>query len=134
MNTHVVVDASAMVAVLLDSGEDGQWAAAQVSGASISAPALMQFEVANIIRRCESAGLISSDAAAQAHADCQHRAMDLWPYELLAARVWQLRHNLTTYDASYVALAELLSAPLVTLDHRISKAPGLHCEVLVPDH
>jgi len=122
-----------MVAVLLDDGRDGEWAAKHMAGANISAPALMPFEVANIIRRSELASLVSSDVAAQAYDDCQRRAMDLWPFELLAARVWQLRHNLTAYDASYVALAELLDVPLVTLDQAIGKVPGLHCEVLTPD-
>ena len=121
-----------MVAVLLDSGVDGEWATRQLADAHISAPVLMPFEVSNIIRRSERAGLISSDAAAQAHADCLHRAMDLWPYDSLASRAWELRHNLTVYDASYVALAELLGVPLVTLDQAIGKTPGLRCEVLVP--
>lgn len=62
--------------------------------------------------------------------------LEWWPYELRAARVWELRHNLTSdngsYVASYVALAERLDAPLVTLDRRISRAPGLRCTVMTP--
>ncbi|MCL2471436.1 MAG: type II toxin-antitoxin system VapC family toxin, partial [Propionibacteriaceae bacterium] len=94
MNSHVVVDASAMVACLLDGGIDGQWATRQMTGATISAPSLMAFEVANIIRRSELAGLVSGDVAAQAHADYVRRSIDLWHYEVLASRVWELRHNL----------------------------------------
>ena len=58
--------------------------------------------------------------------------LELWPYEPVAERVWDLRHNLSTYDGWYVALAELLEAPLATADLRLARAPGLRCEVRVP--
>lgn len=58
--------------------------------------------------------------------------MELWPYEALAARIWQLRANLTSYDAAYVALAETIDAPLVTLDRRIRQAPGISCTIDTP--
>ncbi|MDQ3114155.1 MAG: type II toxin-antitoxin system VapC family toxin, partial [Actinomycetota bacterium] len=74
----------------------------------------------------------SADLAAQAHADLLDLPIEFWPFELLAARVWQLRANLSSYDASYVALAELIEAALVTLDRRISRSPGLKCEVRTP--
>lgn len=90
------------------------------------------FETSNIIRRHELSGLISADQAAQAHADLLDLGVEQWPYELLAARVWQLRANLSSYDASYVAVAELADTPLVTLDRRIGRAPNLRCIVLVP--
>lgn len=128
----MVVDASAMVAILLDGGADGEWAATEVNGSHISAPALMPFETANIIRRSGQSGLVTLDAAAQAHADLLRRALDLWAYEALAERAWALRDNLTAYDASSVALAELLDVPLVTLDARMATAPGIRCEVRVP--
>ncbi len=66
---------------------------------------------ANIVRRHELAGLISPDQAAQAHADLLDLAIEHWPHEILAARAWELRLNLSIYDASCVALAELLGAP-----------------------
>ena len=59
-------------------------------------------------------------------------SVEHWPYELLAGRVWQLRHNLSSYDASYVALAELTSTTLVTLDRRLAGAPGVRCSVRTP--
>ena len=96
------------------------------------APSLVGFETANIIRRHELADLVGSDQAAQAHADLLDLAIEHWPYELLAARAWQLRRNLSVYDAGYVALAELTGAILVTLDRRISGAPGLRCTVATP--
>ena len=59
--------------------------------------------------------------------------MEEWPYELLAGRVWQLRSNLSSYDAGYVALAEYTQATLVTLDRRIARAPGVKCKIVTPD-
>lgn len=132
MTPLIVCDASAAVAILLDSGPDGRWATEAVSGADLAVPSLFPFETANIIRRHALVGLISTDQAAQAHTDLIDLASEQWPYELLATRAWQLRHNLTTYDASYVALAELLEATLVTLDRRIGRAPDLHCTIASP--
>ena len=114
------------------SGPDGHWAAGAVRGTDLLAPALLPFETANILRRHELAGLVSGDLAAQAHADLGDLAVELWPYELLAGRVWELRRNLSSYDASYVALAELAGATLVTLDRRMATAPGIGCAVATP--
>ena len=125
-------DASALVALLLDSGPDGRWASAELTGADLAAPALVAFEAANIIRRHELAELVSADQAAQAHADLLDLAIELWPYELVAPRAWVLRHNLSSYDASYVALAELTGSTLVTLDRRVARAPGVGCAVVTP--
>lgn len=132
MKPRVVCDASAVVALLLDGGPDGRWATDTLTGADLAAPSLLPFEAANILRRHELAKLITADQAAQAHADLLDLAIEHWPYELLASRAWQLRQNLTTYDASYVALAELLDVGLVTLDRRISRAPDLRCTVATP--
>ena len=79
-------DASALVALLVDGGESGEWAAATVIGHQLIAPHLMMFEVANILRRHELAGLVSADQAAQAHRDLLDPAIDLWPYEAVATR------------------------------------------------
>ena len=132
MKRRVVCDASALVALLLDGGPDGQWVTDALGGADLAAPSLVGFEAANIIRRHELAGLVSADQAAQAHADLLALAIEHWPYELLAARAWELRRNLSIYDAGYVALAEITDATLVTLDRRISGAPGLRCTVATP--
>jgi predicted nucleic acid-binding protein len=128
----VVCDASALVALLLDAGPDGQWATAALTGSDLAAPSLVMFEASKIVRRHELSGLVSPDQAAQAHADLLDLAIEQWPYELLAPRVWELRRNLPAYDASYVALAELLAATLVTLDRRVGRVPGLRCTVATP--
>jgi predicted nucleic acid-binding protein len=129
---RVVCDASALVALLLDSGPDGRWVTEALTAAELAAPSLVAFEAANIIRRHELAGLIGTDQAVQAHADLLDLTIEHWPYEVLAARAWELRPNLSSYDASYVALAELIRATLVTLDRRIGRAPGLKCTVATP--
>jgi predicted nucleic acid-binding protein len=131
MPTRAVCDASAVVAMLLDSGSDGRWASGAMIGAELFAPTLLPYECSNIIRRQELSGTVSADQAAQAHADWLDLAVELWPYELLSSRVWQLRDNLSCYDAAYVALAEALTAPLLTLDRRIKAAPGMECVVSV---
>jgi predicted nucleic acid-binding protein len=128
----VVVDASAVVAALVDGGSDGDWANRELSREDLAAPHLMPVEVANILRRAALAGDISGDAAALAHDDLIRLRVDLFPYEPHATRVWELRANLTTYDAWYVALAEALGVVLVTLDRRVARAPGLRCEVRLP--
>jgi predicted nucleic acid-binding protein len=132
VKNRIVCDASALVALLLDGGRDGRWVAQTLTGADLAAPSVAAFESANIIRRHELAGVVSGDQAAQAHADLLDLAIEYWPYEILAARAWELRRNLSSYDASYVALAELTRATLVTLDRRISQAPGLRCAVATP--
>ncbi|HEU0256647.1 MAG TPA: type II toxin-antitoxin system VapC family toxin [Microbacteriaceae bacterium] len=132
MTSHLVCDASAIVALLLDSGPDGQWSASVLTGTSLAAPTLLAFEAANIIRRHKAAHLITVDQAAQAHADLVALGIEQWPYEVLATRIWELRQNLTSYDAGYVALAEFLRVPLVTLDRRIGRAPGVRCTIITP--
>ena len=128
----LVIDASAIVALLTDRGGAGVWVGEQASGRSLAAPHLMPFEAANILRRLEMAGVVDSTTASLAHADLASLAIDLVPWSLLADRAWELRRNLTAYDASYVALAEALELPLVTLDRRIARASGIRCEVRAP--
>ena len=128
----VIVDASVVVAALVDSGHVGEWAALQLRGGSLAAPHLMPVEAANVLRRVELAGDVSSDVASLAHADLLELPVDLYPHEPLADRVWQLRGTITAYDAWYVALAESLDATLVTLDERLSTAPGPECRFEIP--
>lgn len=132
MSPVVVCDSSALVALLLDSGPAGRWAAEALDGRGLAAPSLLPFEVANVIRRQELADRASPDQAALAHRDLLDLQIQLWPHETVASRIWEHRENLTAYDAAYVAVAELLGCPLVTLDTRIAGAPGLACTVNTP--
>jgi predicted nucleic acid-binding protein len=81
---------------------------------SAAAPHLMPAEAANILRRATLAGEISADIASMAHADLLELDVELFDYRPLAARVWQLRENVTVYDGWYVALAESLAVDLIT--------------------
>jgi predicted nucleic acid-binding protein len=132
VSSSFVCDASAIAALLLDSGPDGQWVTQTVESGEIAAPALVTYETANVIRKHELAGTISPDQSAQAHADLLDLAIELWPYDLLAARAWELRMNLSIYDATYVALAEITDRTLITLDKRLAKAPGTKCRISTP--
>jgi predicted nucleic acid-binding protein len=127
-----VPDASALVAALVDSGEDGRWAEEQVVAHDLAAPHLVLAEASNILRRAALAGEIGPREATLAHTDLLELDIELFPFEPFGPRVWELRENLTAYDAWYVALAELLDCDLLTLDGRLSRAPGLRCTVRLP--
>ena len=92
----------------------------------------MPVEAANILRRQWLAGRISQDLAAIAHADLLDLRIELYPYSPFADRIWELRANLTAYDAWYVAIAEARDARLATLDLRLSRAQGPRCGFEVP--
>lgn len=127
--TALTIDASAMTALLVDNGPAGAWTAQQCRGARLVAPSLLQYEVANVLRRHVRAGLISAERALVAHRALVDLRVDHWPYRRLADRVWQLTGQLTSYDAAYCALAELTRSPLLTLDEKLSRATGPRCEI-----
>ena len=127
-----VIDASALVAALVDSGHDGVWARNAILKRSLAAPELALVETSNLLRRLELSGSVSRLEATAAHRDLLRLKLDLYPFAPFAERVWELRSNLTSYDAWYVALAEALDWPLLTLDRRIGRAGTPRCEVLVP--
>jgi predicted nucleic acid-binding protein len=127
----LVVDASMVVAALVDSGTGGRWAEALLAGDSLAAPHLLMVEAANILRRSAAARAISAEQASLAHGDLLDLRVELFPYAPFAARIWELRENVTCYDAWYVAVAETLSAPLATLDARLANAPGPRCRFMV---
>lgn len=128
----LTVDASAVVAALVDSGPDGSWARSELAAGSLVAPHLLPIEATNILRRAVLAGSISPDVGSLAFADLRDLRIELFPFEALAERVWDLRSNVTAYDACYVALAEILNCPLVTLDRKLSRTPGLRCAFRMP--
>jgi predicted nucleic acid-binding protein len=128
----VVTDASVLVAVLVDSGREGKWAESAVAEGSLAGPELVLAEASNILRRLEQAGKISRLEANSAHRDLLRLDLELFPFAPFADRIWALRNNLTSYDAWYVALAEVLDCPLVTIDRKLSRASGPRCKILVP--
>lgn len=128
----LVLDASLIVAALADTGNDGRWAESLLAGDALAAPHSMPVEAANILRRAALAGDISADVASLAHRDLLDLRVELFPYNACAARVWELWENVTSYDGWYVAVAELLEAPLATLDGRLANSPGPRCRFLLP--
>lgn len=128
----LVVDASVLVALAIDDGPEGRWAEQLVASCQLAAPQLAVAEATNILRRLERAGELSSAEADGARRDLLALDIELFPFEPFADRIWELRHNLTTYDAWYVAVAEAIAAPLATLDRRLAAAPGPRCEVRTP--
>ena len=130
--TLVVVDASAVVAALTDAGPAGTWVAAAIADRALAAPDLMPTETVSVFRRLERTSRLSTAEAALAHTDLLALPVDLWPYSVLGRRAWELRGSVTTYDATYVALAELLDVSLVTLDQRLATAASKTAEVETP--
>jgi predicted nucleic acid-binding protein len=128
----VVVDASMVVAALIDVGRVGVWAESMLVSGPLAAPHLMPVEAANILRRSALGGDVSADVASLAHSDLVSLRVELFAYTPFAPRVWELRSNITTYGACYVALAESLGARLATLDTRLSRATGPRCEFATP--
>lgn len=129
----LVVDGSLVVAALVDSGMNGRWAETLLAGDSLAAPHLLTAEAANILRRSVVARAISAEQASLAHADLLDLRVEMFPYAPFASRIWELRENVTCYDAWYVAVAEALGAPLATLDARLAKAPGPRCQFMLSE-
>ena len=98
----------------------------------MAAPQMVLAEAGNALHRMELTGHLPSFEAALAHRDLLTLEIELYPFAPLADRIWELRHNITNYDAWYVALAEALSCPLLTLDRRLARAPGPTCEIITP--
>jgi len=128
----LVVDAGFAVAALVDSGPVGTWADGLLGSEDLAAPHLMLVEAANILRRASLRSEISAEVASMTHADLLALRVGLFGYEPFAARIWELRENLSAHDAWYVALAERLSATLATVDLKLSQAPGPRCTFATP--
>ncbi|MGE0687057.1 MAG: type II toxin-antitoxin system VapC family toxin [Dehalococcoidia bacterium] len=129
----LIVDASVVLAGLITGLPDGRWAEEQLLSTDLVAPHHMLVEVANTLRGGELAGDISATVASSAFEQLMAMRFDLYPFEMFADRIWQLRANVTPADAWYVALAEWMNAPLATLDRRLVRAPGPRCVFLKPE-
>lgn len=121
----IVLDASAALEVLARRGDSADLERRLFAAdADLHAPALIDLEIAQVLRRQAAAGRVTAEQA--------WAALQLWRdlpvlrhgHDLLLPRIWSLREALTAYDAAYVALAELLDAPLVTCDAKLARAPG----------
>lgn len=126
----IVVDASVLATALAVEGDDGDRTRQRLlSATELHAPHLVDLEVVSVLRRRQQTGDLGGPQALLALAALRDLPMVRYPHFPLVPRIWELRSNLTPYDAAYVALAEALGCPLVTGDRRISRATGVRCEV-----
>ncbi|MDZ7674548.1 MAG: type II toxin-antitoxin system VapC family toxin [Acidimicrobiales bacterium] len=125
----IVVDASVVVTGLADDGADGERVRERLRNERLAAPHVIDLEVASAWRRLLAAGNLDERRAALARADLAAMRIERAPHGPLLDRCWELRDNVTIYDAAYVALAELLGTLLLTGDARLANAPGILCEV-----
>lgn len=128
----LVVDASVLFEVVADATNADAAAAVLSTDDEHAAPSLIDAEVLHVIQRQHRNGSLDATAATQAVDDLRDWPGERWPHRGLLTRAWALRSNLRSYDALYVALAEALQAPLVTLDTRLAAATGPACEIIVP--
>lgn len=126
----IVVDASVIVDVLVN-GESSRASRARLSGEEFVAPDILDVEVASALRGLWLIGRLDDVRLDRAVDDLARLQVDRHPSTVLIRRALQHRANLTSYDATYVALAETLGCPLVTRDRRIAAAPRLGCSVEV---
>ena len=126
-----VVDASVLVAATTDVGTEGTGAERVLADGGVVAPHLVLVEATNILRRLERARELTRLEATAAQRDLLALDILLVPFEPFADRVWELRGNVSSYDAWYVAVAEALRLPLVTLDRRLGRATGPRCRFVV---
>ena len=127
----LAVDASVVAVALADDGHDGDHARARLRGERLTAPELVDLEVTSVWRRQVREGAMDARRAALALADLAALPLRRASHRPLLARCWELRDNLTIYDASYVALAEALDVTLLTGDGRLARATGPRCHIEV---
>lgn len=128
----IVLDASAAIEWLLQTAVGARVDERIFSrAATLHAPHLLDIEVAQVLRRYVAAGTLTASRGQEALDDLLDLSLTRYPHDVLLRRIWELRSNVTAYDAAYLALAEALEAPLVTCDARIASAPGHHARVEV---
>lgn len=129
---NAIVDASVFVTAMSDEGGDGEWARAVIESGRLAAPHLLHVEVTHAFRRAVATKAMSADSAALGLGEVLAFPVTLYPFDMAADRVWELRESVSPYDSWYVALAELLELPLATLDRRLARAKGPACEFITP--
>ena|SRR5438094_7823680 len=125
----LVTDAGAWIRALFDEGPEGSIRARLRREAYVDAPALIDLEFLSAARGLLARRLVTRRAAEESIERFLRAPIDRHAHGLLAWRAWELRANLTPYDASYVALAEMLGTPLLTVDRRLARAPMIRCSV-----
>lgn len=120
----IVLDASAAIDLLLRDEATFDWLEQRVAGEGlVAAPHLLDTEIVHVLRKHVLGGRLEERRAAEALDDLDDLPLDRYPAQPLLGRIWELRHNLSGYDATYVALAEALDVPLVTTERRLLELP-----------
>ena len=125
----IVVDASVLAPALADDGPDGDIARARLRGETLAAPDLIDLEMTSVMRGLARIGQVDQRRAELALTDLVELPLRRALHRPLLSRCWELRHNLTVYDAAYVVVAEALEVRLVTADARLANASGPRCEI-----
>jgi predicted nucleic acid-binding protein len=125
----IVLDASAVLELLLRTPSAEIVERRIFARQSLHAPHLIDVEVAQVLRRYAASGEVDAGRCREALEDMGDLPLARYSHDMLLPRIWELRGNLTAYDAAYVALAEALEAPLLTCDRKLSRAPGLRARV-----
>ena len=128
----IVVDASVILEVLLVTADAPSIEARIFApGETLHAPQLLDVEVAQVLRRHARSGEFSPERGVEALTDLADFPLNRYPHTFLLPRIWELRDNVTAYDAAYLALAEALAAPLLTRDSALAGAPVHGASVVV---
>lgn len=125
----IVIDASALAPALSDQGPDGELVRRRIEGETLAAPELIDLEVASILRRGARAGRLNDALCREALFDLARMPLQRASHLPLLSRIWELRDNLTAYDAAYVALAEAIGASVLTADGKLKRASGMRCQI-----
>lgn len=126
-----VVDASVLIEALTSKDRKAHAAWAVVRAGALAAPEMIDVEVVSSLRGLVRGGVAGVLQAREALVTMRSLPLLRYPHLPLLPRIWQLRDNLTAYDASYVALAEALGCALVTADKRLARTSGARCEIVV---
>lgn len=130
----IVVDASCLLELLLNSSRAKRILKVLNDHADeLAAPSLIDVEVCHVLRRYAMLKVISAQRGKEAVEELTEFPMERFQHAVLLSRIWQLRNNLTAYDAAYVALAEVLECALITCDAKLAATKGHHAAIELID-